>query len=183
MGYPPPRAYTRNHLRKIFTATLNGHAINCSPKKFPCGVYKTDKNFTTTLTAGQIINITFYNPNVIPKVASTNNDQARHNGGRCEFTLSYDGDETCTVIGVYHRTCPDVCWMNNLGRRELYQNCADIRIIGNSNKIPLPKREISKVNYPDPLNSGNAKGSGPLKDNVDANAGPIQDVIFIKFNK
>ncbi|KAG0301678.1 hypothetical protein BGZ98_008136 [Dissophora globulifera] len=33
--------------------------------------------------------------------------QARHGGGTCEFSLSYDGGKTFGLIGKYTKTCPD----------------------------------------------------------------------------
>ncbi|KAG9294351.1 hypothetical protein G9A89_001856 [Geosiphon pyriformis] len=223
MSYPPTRGHPLNPNKAIdagvcVIAPLNGNSSICSKKKFPCGGYPQDLEIVTTLTAGDIINVEFWNPNVDPKNSSATkqDNQARHNGGRCEFALSYDGGQVYTVIAAYHRTCPDVwytwpvkipenapscnlpgqcifswVWVNNLGLREFYQNCADVKIIGKTS-ITLPERDIMKVNFEptfglnftpegDPSNNGNAIGSGPLPEDVNANlAGAIQDVMYIK---
>ncbi|KAF9343645.1 hypothetical protein BGX26_005414 [Mortierella sp. AD094] len=88
----------------------NVHAwIGYEGKKFPCGGYK--KGPVTTYHAGEVIPVRFWNfdvtnykkfppPNGVP--------QARHGGGACEFSLSYDGGKTWKVIGQYTKTCPDI---------------------------------------------------------------------------
>jgi len=80
-----------------------------------------------------------------------------HGGGHCQWALSYDGEKTWVVIQTEIRTClqgavtgqsgfkipvtipkdapsGDVTfmwlWVNAIGDRELYSNCADIRIEG-----------------------------------------------------
>ncbi|KAF9118918.1 hypothetical protein BGW39_000749, partial [Mortierella sp. 14UC] len=80
-----------------------------------------------------------------------------HGGGHCQWALSYDGEKTWVVIQTEIRTClqttPDMqgsyripvklpadapsgnvtfmwLWINAIGDRELYSNCADIRIEG-----------------------------------------------------
>jgi hypothetical protein len=57
--------------------------------------------------------VTFWNPNfdydVInnPKPEDKKKSQARHSGGTCEFSLSYDGGKSFGVIGTYKKSCPD----------------------------------------------------------------------------
>jgi len=208
--FPPPRAHplNPNAVAKDFQcimAPLNGGS-GCPKKTFPCGGYKPDKKVVTTFNAGQVIDVKFFNQN-LPDIetADPNADQARHNGGLCEFALSYDGGDTYTKIATYHKTCPDIfftgwkvkipknapscdkpgkcifswSWINAVGNREFYQNCADIKIVGNSTE-PLPIIDITKANFPplftkiitpegDDANTGNAKGSGPLAKDVKAN--------------
>lgn len=41
------------------------------------------------------------------KLPKMNIDQARHGGGTCEFSLSYDGGKSFHVIATYTKTCPD----------------------------------------------------------------------------
>ncbi|KAG0380862.1 hypothetical protein BGX24_004072 [Mortierella sp. AD032] len=80
-----------------------------------------------------------------------------HGGGHCQWALSYDGEKTWVVIKTEIRTCLRVAkenepgyrvpvmlpqdapsgnvtfmwlWYNAIGQRELYSNCADIRIEG-----------------------------------------------------
>jgi len=74
---------------------------------------------------------------------------APHGGGHCQFALSYDGGNTWVVIADALRTCPlggnyavtipstapasdkvafAWTWVNAVGNREYYMNCADIII-------------------------------------------------------
>lgn len=46
----------------------------------------------------------------LPKQASKQRDQinqARHGGGSCQYSLSYDGGKTFHLIGEYKESCPD----------------------------------------------------------------------------
>ncbi|KAG0002692.1 hypothetical protein BGZ79_002486 [Entomortierella chlamydospora] len=83
--------------------------IGYEGKKFPCGGYK--KGPVTTYKAGEIIPVRFWNFGITdykkfppPKGVA----QARHGGGSCEFSLSYDGGKSWHVIGQYTKTCPDI---------------------------------------------------------------------------
>ncbi|KAI0241247.1 hypothetical protein L0F63_006435, partial [Massospora cicadina] len=93
---------------------------------------------------GQTINVTFV------KVHSSN----IHNGGHCQFGLSYDNAKTIVVIHTVLRRCfldgltfpvtiPTTAapsdkvtltwtWINAEGNREYYMNCVDIKISGNN---------------------------------------------------
>jgi len=74
-------------------------------KKFPCGGYK--KGPVTKYKAGELIPVRFWNFNIkdYKKFPPPNNlAQARHGGGACEFSLSYDGGKTWKVIGQYTKT-------------------------------------------------------------------------------
>ncbi|KAF8977865.1 hypothetical protein BGZ46_007065 [Entomortierella lignicola] len=78
-------------------------------KTFPCGGYK--KGPVTTYKAGEVVNVRFWNFEVtdykkFPPPSGL--AQARHGGGACEFSLSYDGGKTWHVIGQYTKTCPDL---------------------------------------------------------------------------
>lgn len=80
-------------------------------KTFPCGGYPPDKQIVQTFQAGQIINIRFGNSNFgTPGQApiTPTSDQARHSGGLCEFSLSYDQGLTFGVFARYHGSCPDM---------------------------------------------------------------------------
>ncbi|CAG8484288.1 10859_t:CDS:2 [Ambispora gerdemannii] len=210
MGYPLPRGHPNNPNAatkdyNCLTTPLNG-GPGCAPKAFPCGGYPQDTKITQTFKAGDVIDVKFWNPNFPngPQPGDESKNQARHNGGLCEFALSYDGGQTYTVIGTYHQTCPDIfyswkvkipdaapscdtpgkcifswSWINALGNREFYQNCADVKIVGTSTK-PLPIIDITRSNLPgtfsgemtppgDPSNNGNAKGSGPSSSDTSAN--------------
>ncbi|KAG0050552.1 hypothetical protein BGZ83_004675 [Gryganskiella cystojenkinii] len=82
--------------------------IGYEGKPFPCGGYK--KGPVTTYKAGEIVNVRFWTFGIdykkFPPPANLN--QARHGGGACEFSLSYDGGKTWKVIGQYTKTCPDI---------------------------------------------------------------------------
>ncbi|KAG9293815.1 hypothetical protein G9A89_019153 [Geosiphon pyriformis] len=179
MKFPLPRGSPLNPNASVkdfacITSPLNG-GPGCAPKKFPCGGYKPDRKITQVFKAGQVIDVSFYNPNFPkgPKSGDERKDQARHNGGLCEFALSYDGGITYTVIATYHETCPDIffnnwkvkipkeapscdnpgkcifswSWINAEGNPEFYQNCADVKIVGTSKK-PLPIIDITRGNLP-----------------------------------
>ncbi|KAK3805470.1 MAG: hypothetical protein J3R72DRAFT_350409, partial [Linnemannia gamsii] len=83
--------------------------IGYNGKNFPCGGYPSGP--VTSYNSGDIINVRFWNFNI--KDYNTfpppdNLPQARHKGGACEFSLSYDGGTTWSVIGQYSKTCPDI---------------------------------------------------------------------------
>jgi hypothetical protein len=171
--YPVPRGHPSNKYSTFkdsacITAPLNGGA-GCPPKPFPCGGYPIDSQVTTVLKAGEVFNVSFWHPDQnVTNVPS----EERHNGGLCEFALSYDGGKSYTVIATYHKTCPDIfftwpvkipqhapscytrgqcifswTWINAIGNREFYQNCVDVRIEGDATE-PLPIRDITRANLP-----------------------------------
>ncbi|KAF9916925.1 hypothetical protein BX616_002410 [Lobosporangium transversale] len=82
--------------------------IGYEGKKFPCGGYK--KGPVTKLNAGQTIGVEFWTFGMpYDKFPPPSNVKpARHGGGACEFSLSYDGGKTWKVIGQYTETCPDI---------------------------------------------------------------------------
>ncbi|KAK3825587.1 MAG: hypothetical protein J3Q66DRAFT_396541 [Benniella sp.] len=129
----------------------------CGDKQYPCGGYPPDKVIVQTFQAGQIINVRFNNgeygtPGQAPLTPKS--DQARHAGGLCEFSLSYDQGKTFGVFARYHGSCPDMyydwpvklpdnlpscescifawTWINAAAARpEFYMSCADVKIVGN----------------------------------------------------
>ncbi|KAG0324553.1 hypothetical protein BGZ99_001688 [Dissophora globulifera] len=147
-------------------------------KTFPCGGYPPDKKVVQSFNAGQIINVQFGNaqygsPNQ-PALTATSN-QARHAGGLCEFSLSYDQGKTFGVFARYHGSCPDMfydwpvklpenlpscescilgwSWINAAATQaEYYMSCADIKIVGKSGASTLPdqlaKTPLQKANMP-----------------------------------
>ena len=80
-------------------------------KTFPCGGYPPDTQVVQSFQAGQVINVRFGNaqfgsPGQPPLTPGSN--QARHAGGLCEFSLSYDQGRTFGVFARYHGSCPDM---------------------------------------------------------------------------
>ncbi|KAJ1906556.1 hypothetical protein LPJ81_001290 [Coemansia sp. IMI 209127] len=97
---------------------------------------------------------------------------ATHLGGDCQFAVSYDNGTTFAVIwdkisscfldtvdGGYDVPVPNTIpaskkaifawtWVNGLGSREYYMNCADVRIENYSHQEPLTAHELLVVNLP-----------------------------------
>ncbi|KAF8985066.1 hypothetical protein BGZ46_006028 [Entomortierella lignicola] len=149
----------------------NVHAwIGYQGKKFPCGGYP--RGPVTTYNAGDIIPVRFWNFNVknyntFPPPAGT--PQARHGGGACEFSLSYDGGKTWRVIGQYTKTCPDLFYewpvqipanapsctdpdmclfsfsWTAYATDQFYHHCANILISSNSTTGNLPLLNMTVV--------------------------------------
>ncbi|KAF9142558.1 hypothetical protein BGX30_002702 [Mortierella sp. GBA39] len=145
--------------------------------RFPCGGYAPGP--VTNMRAGQTINVRFYASSMKadqirsqPKPTSPNRQfsQARHGGGMCEFSLSYDNGKTFHLIGRYTRTCPDAyyqwpvkipdnvpscteknkclfvwTWTANI-LPQWYMNCADIHLTGVKNGR-RPSKSIQIVDF------------------------------------
>ncbi|KAJ2583089.1 hypothetical protein GGH95_001183 [Coemansia sp. RSA 1836] len=97
---------------------------------------------------------------------------ATHLGGDCQFAVSYDNGTTFAVLwdkmascfldtvnGSYDVPVPETIpasskatfawsWINALGSREYYMNCADIRIENYGRQQPLTAHELLVVNLP-----------------------------------
>ncbi|KAJ2895512.1 hypothetical protein IWW38_002289 [Coemansia aciculifera] len=97
---------------------------------------------------------------------------ATHLGGDCQFAVSYDNGTTFAVLwdkmascfldtvnGGYDIPVPETIpaaskatfawsWINALGSREYYMNCADIRIENYGHQEPLTAHELLVVNLP-----------------------------------
>ncbi|KAF9081948.1 hypothetical protein BGX29_000489 [Mortierella sp. GBA35] len=91
--------------------------IGYSKKRtLPCNGYN-QVGPITKLRAGQIVNTRFWGPALeskyndrLPKKPSPGGkqiNQARHGGGFCQYSLSYDGGKTFHLIAEYHQSCPD----------------------------------------------------------------------------
>jgi len=107
MGYPPAQGGVGKGRKKDPTFTS---WIGLKRKPYPCGGYQ--KGPVTTLTAGQVVNVRFWHGSIGDNVDNfppkSFSEEARHGGGACEFSLSYDGGQTYWVIGQYSQTCPTV---------------------------------------------------------------------------
>lgn len=98
---------------------------------------------------------------------------ATHDGGHCQFSISYDEGKTFVVLMTVYREClrksgntylvpiptgiPSAkravfhwSWINAIGNREYYANCADIAIQGVS-PGKLEGLQLLVVNNPDPI--------------------------------
>ncbi|KAF9353249.1 hypothetical protein BGX34_011711 [Mortierella sp. NVP85] len=108
MGYPPAQGFD------VANQKADGiiHAfMGFEGKPFPCGGY--GKGAVTTLKAGEIINVRFWNfdmkkENYGQMPYKEGLKSARHGGGACEFSLSYDGGKKWGVIAQYTKSCPDI---------------------------------------------------------------------------
>jgi len=107
-----------------------------------------------------------FNGNIIPISLE---GSATHGGGHCQFGITYD-DNTFVVLKTVMRTCliegmsyqlvlpsnipsGDVTifwtWVNRIGGREYYMECADISIrTGNTNNVRINGLELLVVNLP-----------------------------------
>ncbi|GAA5843692.1 hypothetical protein JCM11251_003465 [Rhodosporidiobolus azoricus] len=122
--------------------------LNADGSNFPCKGYNTPDKYSTlspvaTLKAGSTFEIEFAAGG------------ATHQGGSCQFSVSYDQGKTFAVIHSVMGGCPlwstyDVpipsdlpsaksatfawTWQNKVGNREFYMNCAIVDIEGGSSK-------------------------------------------------
>ncbi|KAF9579748.1 hypothetical protein BGW38_003872 [Lunasporangiospora selenospora] len=64
------------------------------------------------MKAGQVIPVKFWTTEItnVKQKVNKNIPQARHGGGLCEFSLSYDGGKTFNVFATYSETCPDAAF-------------------------------------------------------------------------
>ncbi|KAJ2880915.1 hypothetical protein H4R27_004426 [Coemansia aciculifera] len=113
---------------------------------------------SATWTAGQSVTVTFA-PGGAP-----------HGGGHCEFSLSYDGGNTFVVVYQVLGHCFGAdqgtrqytfglpaglpgsdkvvfawTWVNAIGNREFYMNCADVAIKGGS--APYTGKQMTIANH------------------------------------
>ncbi|KAF9979125.1 hypothetical protein BGZ75_009810 [Mortierella antarctica] len=177
--YPPPRGGIDD------TKQYNGrfHAfLGFKDKKhkltFPCGGYAPGP--VTELKAGETVKVRFYASDMDrgeleeqpkkPVEKKKQFKQARHGGGMCEFSLSYDNGETFHLIGRYTKTCPDSyypwpvkipdnvkeckdskclfvwTWTANI-LPQFYMNCADIRLTGRKTMEYKTKEKVGFYDF------------------------------------
>ncbi|KAJ1824116.1 hypothetical protein LPJ60_001005 [Coemansia sp. RSA 2675] len=125
---------------------------------YPCRSFKAGP-VQGTMIAGHPFRVTF-------------DGIATHLGGDCQFAVSYDNGTTFAVLmdkmsncfldtvnGGYDVPIPDTIpasskatfawsWINSLGSREYYMNCADVRIENYGRQEPLTAHELLVVNLP-----------------------------------
>lgn len=185
-----------------FRSKLNTHAVPATidysmtaPLKadgsdFPCKGYQVDMAdasgagfATATYTPGSSASFTWVGG-------------APHGGGSCQAALSYDQGKTWKVIHSYVGSCPissgqsfdftvpadapggsavlGVTWFNHIGNREMYMNCASVKIGGASAKIRKAAPAVAFSARPDLFvaNLGNGCTTVEGKDVVFPNPGP-----------
>ncbi|KNE56991.1 hypothetical protein AMAG_02754 [Allomyces macrogynus ATCC 38327] len=112
--------------------------------KFPCKGYAPQAS-VKTVQAGS-------------SLAVTVSGGATHGGGHCFFSLSYDGQTFVTLDSIIRTSAPAGkatfawSWINAIGNREYYMNCADITIenpAGGGGALAGPKLFVANLpGYP-----------------------------------
>ncbi|KAF8935611.1 hypothetical protein BGZ52_008594 [Haplosporangium bisporale] len=144
--------------------------------KFPCGGYPKGPN--TDLKAGQVINVRFWSSSMSDKedngkLPKMNIEQARHGGGMCEFSLSYDGGKSFHVIATYTKTCPDAAYEWPVKIPKNVPSCDDPGVEGGK----LPEKTIQIYDFKGHKQgksfAGDGKshshGAGPIESEINAN--------------
>ncbi|KAG0321480.1 hypothetical protein BGZ99_003913 [Dissophora globulifera] len=190
--YPVPRG---GYGTKAFDGRIHtfiGYKDKVHSQTFPCGGYPMGP--VTPLKANQLIDVRFYASSLSkaqlktqPKLGQGKTvSQARHGGGTCEFSLSYDGGKTYGLIGRYTKTCPDAyfkwpiripsdvpscskkgqclfvwSWTANI-LPQYYHNCADITLQGVNGADPKKafKKSIAIVDFGSKKKNVKAPGDG-----------------------
>lgn len=158
MSYPPSRKsrfnsyyVSRNDVNYNLRSPLNAQPDFFT---FPCKGFGMGKPTT------------FFEDN---KITITLEGTAIHGGGHCQFGISYDNKEFIVLKTVesncltdtmtYSFDLPDDArkgdmvvfwtWINKLGNREYYMECADVNVKGDSTKSSIIKgKELLVVNLP-----------------------------------
>ncbi|KAG0251438.1 hypothetical protein BG011_007613 [Mortierella polycephala] len=189
--YPMPRGGIRD--KKQYNGKVHAFIGFDKKRTLPCNGYDRSGPITQ-LRAGQIIDVRFWGPalqekfydNLPPRPSNKRGkqiNQARHGGGFCQFSLTYDGGKTFHLIGEYTESCPDFyyAWKvkipdnvpscNETGKcffiwswtavnvPQFYMNCVDVKIQGKVGG-KLPSKGIQIVNAPGYQKGVTAKGDG-----------------------
>jgi hypothetical protein len=157
MSYPPSR---RNQLSKYYvdTGLVNYNLrspLNVLPDffSFPCKGFPKGPVVATFETN---------------KITITLEGTATHGGGHCQFGISYD-DKNFVVLKTVLNDClldtmsysyeiPKYArgdnitvfwtWINRIGNREYYMECADVNVKTNGKMTNIPGKELLIVNLP-----------------------------------
>ncbi|KAF9950025.1 hypothetical protein BGZ72_008242 [Mortierella alpina] len=197
---PKPRGgYESPQYNGRFHAPL-GFKDSRHEMKFPCGGYKPVK--PTKMKADDLIEVRFYASGMNaaemktqPSPTKQRFNQARHGGGMCEFSLSYDNGRSFVLIGRYTKTCPDSyykwpvripknikpcthqgclfvwTWTANI-LPQFYMNCADIRLTNKDGKHDYKTNEkVQFVDFKGRKQGVRARGDGEKRK---AGGKPIQ---------
>jgi hypothetical protein len=148
MAYPPPRGY-----RGLPNVAEIDYSITSPTQQLCQG--KPAGPIAAKFTAGQTVNVQL-------------EGGAKHNGGHCQFSLSYDNGKTFVVLRTIEQHCmldtttytvtiPSEApsstnaifawsWINATGNREYYMNCADVEIQGKpGGKLIGPEMLITSI--------------------------------------
>ncbi|RKP07624.1 hypothetical protein THASP1DRAFT_8735, partial [Thamnocephalis sphaerospora] len=154
MDNPPPRGFQGLKGEKNVDYDI------MSPATKMCQGKTRTAPITTVLTAGQTTKVRLVQPG--------NDIITRHDGGHCQFAISYDGGKTFVVLKTVEQRCIidslnyDVpipasapsssnaifawTWINATGNREYYMNCADVIIKGkDGGSITGPKLLVVNI--------------------------------------
>ncbi|KAF9169194.1 hypothetical protein BGX21_004413 [Mortierella sp. AD011] len=203
--YPMPRGGVLD--KKQFDGKVHAFIGFESKRTMPCNGYN-KPGPVTHLKAGETINVRFWGPalpekyfNKLPPIgsASSQYNQARHDGGTCQFSLSYDNGKTFHLIGQYTKSCPDFYydWPVKIPEDapsceksgqclfvwswtaanvdQFYINCADVTIAGKSggklNKKGITIDDVKgyKTAVAPGDAAGDKRGKGPIASQVKAN--------------
>ncbi|KAJ9086589.1 hypothetical protein DSO57_1002314 [Entomophthora muscae] len=136
MAEPAPRR--SKHLKGVTNVDYDMTSPLGGRFSYPCRGFPSGP-ISKKYSAGQAINVAI-------------EGGAPHNGGHCQFALSFNGQDFVNIHTVFG-TCPQPersfsvqipknfpsgkavfawVWNNRVGNRELYMNCADIEITGGS---------------------------------------------------
>lgn len=123
---------------------------------YPCKGYHVDFGTDTGKPTASFAPGQTYNVSIV--------GGANHGGGSCQISLSYDRGQTFTVIESIIGGCPQNqhypftipadaqtgeaifswSWHNQIGNREMYQNCAAVTIGGGASKRSVQKKRNNK---------------------------------------
>lgn len=150
---PPRRSKFSSYYRNLGLVDYNLMAPINSGYSFPCKGYS--EGPATKIINGNTISIT---------LAGT----ATHGGGHCQFGISID-DQTFLVLKTVIRNCllegmtysfdlPDNLpntkvtvfwtWVNAIGNREYYMDCADVQLQGSSLQTTVSGKSLLVLNLP-----------------------------------
>ncbi|KAK3818340.1 MAG: hypothetical protein J3Q66DRAFT_439444 [Benniella sp.] len=177
LHYPVPRGGYGARQYNGHVHTFIGYDDGKWKARFPCGGFAPGP--VTQLSTDQVIAVRFAASSMSPQRLETHPKptnsrhqftQARHGGGTCEFSLSYDGGKTYHLIGRYTRSCPDAYyeWPVRIRKNvpsctkknqclfvwswvasiipQYYHNCADMEIQGVADGL-LPSKSIQIVDF------------------------------------
>ncbi|RKP09114.1 hypothetical protein THASP1DRAFT_29103 [Thamnocephalis sphaerospora] len=179
MSVPPPRGYAE--MEKSGSGDLYDKMM--SPTHTICQS-RPKGNVVATYEAGKSISVELTEPE--------GGEINRHSGGHCQFALSYD-DKTFVVLKDVLQTCmlgplkytipipanaPAAdratfawTWINAVGDRQYYMNCADVKIVnkneGKDGNITGPKLLVVHLDNKEVFPEWNGEGTSKTSKKMD----------------